>query len=177
MSALLSIAGSPSAASRSVALCHYANQYAAAHGVAADLLVVRDLDPQDLIYGRFDGVSLGPAFAAVASARALLVATPVYKAAYSGVLKSFLDVLPANALADKVVLPLASGGSPAHSLMIDYALKPVLAALGAGQILPGVYLIDQQYTHENGQNVQFTDKEAAARFDAALDQLLTTIAS
>lgn len=175
MAALFSIAGSPSAASRSAALCQYANQYANAHGISSDLLIVRDLDPQDLIYGRFDGGSLQPAFAKVAQAKGIIVATPVYKAAYSGVLKSFLDLLPANALAEKVVLPIASGGSPAHSLVLDYALKPVLAALGAGQMLPGSYLMDAQYSHDQGQNVQFVDQEAQTRFHAALDQLLSLI--
>jgi len=42
------------------------------------------------------------------------------------------------------VLPLATGGSPAHLLALDYALKPVLSALGARDILDGIYATDQQ---------------------------------
>lgn len=80
----------------------------------------------------------------MAQASAVIIATPIYKAAYSGILKAFLDVLPQNALADKIILPLATGGSAAHTLAIDYALKPVLAALGARQFLNGVYLTDNQ---------------------------------
>ena len=57
----------------------------------------------------------------------VIVATPIYKAAYSGLLKVFLDLLPAEALRGKTVLPLASGGSVAHLLALDYALKPVLS--------------------------------------------------
>jgi FMN reductase len=82
----------------------------------------------------------------VARARAVVVATPVYKAAYSGVLKVFLDLLPQTALRDKVVLPLATGGSPHHMLALDYALRPVLQSLSARHILPGVYATDSQVT-------------------------------
>ncbi len=57
----------------------------------------------------------------------MVIGTPVYKAAYSGLLKSLLDLLPQYALAGKTVLPLATGGSTAHVLAIDYALRPVLA--------------------------------------------------
>jgi FMN reductase len=49
----------------------------------------------------------------------------VYKAAYSGLLKTLLDLLPQCALAGKVVLPVVTCGSPAHVLAIDYALRPL----------------------------------------------------
>ena len=75
-----------------------------------------------------------------------MVATPVYKAAYSGVLKVFLDLLPQSALKGKTVLPLATGGSPHHMLALDYALRPVLQSLAARHILPGVYATDGQVT-------------------------------
>jgi len=74
----------------------------------------------------------------------VIVATPIYKAAYSGLLKAFLDLLPADALRGKTVLPLATGGSAAHLLALEYALKPVLSALGARDILDPVYATDAQ---------------------------------
>ena len=81
----------------------------------------------------------------------LIVATPVYKAAYSGALKTLLDLLPERALEGKVVLPLATGGTVAHLLAVDYALKPVLSALKAQEILHGVFADDSQvidYQHK-----------------------------
>ncbi|HEX3138682.1 MAG TPA: NAD(P)H-dependent oxidoreductase, partial [Rhizobacter sp.] len=80
----------------------------------------------------------------VAQAQVVLVATPIYKAAYSGLLKAFLDLLPQDGLRDKTVLPLATGGSIAHLLALDYALKPVLSALGARDILDPVFATDSQ---------------------------------
>ena len=68
----------------------------------------------------------------------------MYKASFSGVLKTILDVLPQDALAHKTVLPVASGGSLAHLLALDYALKPVLSALKAQEILSGVFAVDSQ---------------------------------
>ena len=72
------------------------------------------------------------------------MATPVYKAAYSGALKTLLDLLPERALEHKVVLPLATGGSLARMLAVDYALKPVLSALKAQEVLHGVFADDSQ---------------------------------
>ncbi|WP_204272820.1 NAD(P)H-dependent oxidoreductase, partial [Escherichia coli] len=75
--------------------------------------------------------AIAAAVLAVEQADLVVVSTPIYKAAYSGLLKVFLDLLPPDALRGKLVLPLATGGSPAHVLALDYALKPVLSALGA----------------------------------------------
>ncbi|MGK4624046.1 NAD(P)H-dependent oxidoreductase, partial [Raoultella ornithinolytica] len=66
-------------------------------------------------------------------------------------LKTLLDLLPERALDGKVVLPLATGGTVAHLLAVDYALKPVLNALKAQEILHGVFADDSQvidYQHK-----------------------------
>jgi len=76
----------------------------------------------------------------------VVIGTPVYKAAYSGVLKALLDLLPQYALTGKAVLPLATGGSPAHVLAVDYALRPVLTSMGADHVLPGWFVVDKHIT-------------------------------
>ena len=97
------------------------------------------------------------------------MATPVYKAAYSGVLKTWLDMLPANALADKAVLPLATGAAPIHALAIDYALTPVLGALGATRSTGGVYLLDSQ--------IQRCDDGTVQRDEAGDERLRRAVAA
>ena len=52
-----------------------------------------------------------------------MVATPIYKASYSGLLKLFLDALSPDALRGKTVLPLATAGNSAHLLALDYAFE------------------------------------------------------
>jgi FMN reductase len=142
---ILLVAGSPSERSRSAALLDAVSQRLRGHGLV-ERLHIRDLSPQALLLGDSAHRSIAAAADQVARARALVIATPVYKAAYSGVLKVFLDLLPQTALKDKVVLPLATGGSPNHMLALDYALRPVLQSLGARHILPGVYATDAQVT-------------------------------
>ncbi|MET3516001.1 FMN reductase [Pseudacidovorax sp. 1753] len=146
MPPVLLIAGSPSAPSRSTALLLAVADRLAQRDVEARLLQVRDLPAASLLAADASAPAIAHAVAALAEAPAIVVATPVYKAAYSGLLKVFLDLLPQTALKGKTVLPLATGGSPHHMLALDYALRPVLQSLGARHILPGVYASDAQVT-------------------------------
>ncbi|MGC4939489.1 NADPH-dependent FMN reductase [Kribbella sp. DT2] len=76
----------------------------------------------------------------VSSASLVVVATPVYKGSYTGLLKSFLDVLRPGALAGAVVVPVTVSAAPSHKLLADQHLRPVLAELGASVPVPGVIL-------------------------------------
>ena len=137
---VLLIAGSPSEQSRSTALLDSVSQRLALHGgVAIERLHIRELSAPALLLADWAHPAVVRAIDQVARAKAIVVATPVYKAAYSGVLKVFLDLLPQTAMKEKTVLPLATGGSPHHMLALDYALRPVLQSLSARHILPGVY--------------------------------------
>lgn len=163
MTHILTLAGSPASPSRSSALLAYCARLLEADGITAEPLAVRDLDAADLLHANGKGPTIQDALARVAAADGIIIATPVYKAAYTGMLKAFLDVLPGGALAGKVVLPIVSGASPGHALVLDYALKPVLAALNAGTILNGLYLLDSQFEHANGAITRFTADEAETR--------------
>jgi len=171
---VLMIAGSPTTPSRTAALLDYAAARArrAFPTVTIDVLQVRDLDPAELLHGRYDGLTVGAAAAQVAAATAIVVATPVYKAAYTGTLKTFLDVLPTGAFVGKIVLPIAVGGSMAHSLVLDYALRPVCAALGSPCILPGLYLIDKELIMSDGSLSGFATPEIESRVHVAFDRLV-----
>lgn len=170
MSVLL-IAGSPSERSRSAALLDRVGHQLSQQGVLVERLLIRDLSPQALLLADFGHPSIVGAIAQVARARAIVVATPVYKAAYSGVLKVLLDLLPQTALKDKTVLPLATGGSPHHMLALDYSLRPVLQSLGARHILPGVYATDAQVTL-TPEDAYLIHPELDSRLDAAVTTLL-----
>ena len=169
MSALL-LAGSPSQHSRSAALLDAVAQRLRGRGAQVDRIHIRDLSPQALLLADTGHPSISQAVAQVAAARVLVVSTPVYKAAYSGVLKVFLDLLAQTALQGKTVLPLATGGSPHHMLALDYALRPVLQSLGARHILPGIYATEAQITltPEGAYNV---NADIALRLDDAVSAL------
>jgi FMN reductase len=71
------------------------------------------------------------ALATVRDATVLVVATPVYKAGYTGLLKAFLDRLAGGALAGVLAIPFTVAGSPIHRLVADVHLRPLLVELGA----------------------------------------------
>jgi FMN reductase len=171
MSVLL-IAGSPSERSRSAALLDTVSRRLARRGASVERLNVRDLSAEALLLADFAHPSVVRAQQQVLDADVLVVATPVYKAAYSGVLKVFLDLLPQTALKGKTVLPLATGGSPHHMLALDYALRPVLQSLGAKHILPGIYATDAQVvlTPEGACEVA---GDVSSRLDDAVHILIT----
>lgn len=168
---VLLIAGSPSERSRTAALLGAAGQRLEFRGAQVDTLRVRDLPPQALLLADFGHPAVIRATAQVAVADIVVVATPVYKAAYSGVLKVFLDLLPQTALKGKTVLPLATGGSPHHMLALDYALRPVLQSLGAKNILPGIYATDSQVV-VNPEGGYHVDEDIGDRLDDAVNTLI-----
>lgn len=148
---VITLAGSPRFPSRSTALLTISQQRLESRGVEVIPWNIQNFVPEDLINARFDAPALLAFKEDLASADGLIVATPVYKASFTGALKTLLDLLPERALEHKVVLPLATGGTVAHLLAVDYALKPVLNALKAQEILHGVFADDAQITHYDRQ--------------------------
>lgn len=170
------LSGSPAARSRTEVLLDHVRRRLEAQQVEVSLLRVRDFPAEDLLHARFDSPAVQQLQAVVASADGLVVGTPVYKASFTGALKVLLDLLPERALAHKVVLPLASGGSPAHLLAVDYALKPVLAALKAQEMLSGVFAVDQQIAYPEGGEPAQLNEELRERLDESVEQLLAALA-
>ena len=171
---IVSISGSPSLRSRSSWLLRLAQTRLEAQARNSTTIAVRELPPQALLHADAKAEPIRHALDQLADADLVIVATPIYKAAYSGVLKLFLDLLPPDALRGKTVLPLATGGTIAHLLALDYALKPVLSVLGARDILDGVFATDDQLLpHESGGYAP--NDILVARLDRALQPLIPRI--
>ena len=170
MMSVLLVGGSPSATSSSSRLLHYIGDALEAHGHQVDGLEVRALFAPALLLADFGHPSVVRAAALVAQADAIVIATPVYKASFSGILKAFLDLLPQDALDGKLVLPLATGGSQSHFLALDYGLRPVLTSLSARFILPSIYATANQlgWHAEHGLTL---DAAIATRVELGIDQL------
>jgi FMN reductase len=127
-----------------------ADQLSAAVQTAADRLGVqlvtevielRDL-AHDITNHLLTGFPAGPlkqALDTVAGADAVIAVTPVFNASYSGLFKSFFDVLDHEALVDKPVLIAATGGSARHSLALEHAMRPMFAYLRAVVVPTSVY--------------------------------------
>ncbi|WEV23924.1 FMN reductase [Streptomyces sp. 71268] len=99
---------------------------------------------QHMVTG-FPGTALRAALDAVTRADALIAVTPVFTASYSGLFKSFFDVLDNEALVDKPVLIAATGGTARHSLVLDHALRPLFGYLRAVTVPTGVYAASEDW--------------------------------
>jgi FMN reductase len=104
-----------------------------------------------------DVVELGPGLlgwgdagvaAAVESVKSLdlmVIASPTYKATYTGLLKLFLDQFGAGSLGGAIAIPLMLGAGPAHALAPELSLKPVLVEIGASTPTSAIYLLDSDW--------------------------------
>src|SRR5699024_500947 len=112
-------------------------------GLRVRHISVKDVSSDVLIEGKYDSPEIQHISVLLQDARGVIIGSPVYKGAYSGVLKALIDLLPQDVLKHTPVLPLMTGGSPSHLLALDYTLKPVLAELKAHN-LKGLYFQDTQ---------------------------------
>jgi FMN reductase len=78
--------------------------------------------------------------ATVLGASALVVASPTYKAAYTGLIKLFLDQFGAGELGGIPTIPVMTGGSAIHGLAVEVHLRPVLVEIGASCPTPGLFI-------------------------------------
>ncbi len=170
MANIVIVSGSPTANSRLYGLTQYSESQLQRLGHEVGHLQVASLPAEDLIKANFASPAVIGAVAQVEKADAVIIASPVYKASYTGVLKTFLDLIPQKGFQNKVIAPLFIGGTIAHLLSIDYALKPVAAALGATNILSGVYAIDQWVERVDGGGFKLAD-ELTERLDHTIAQL------
>ncbi|HEY6495328.1 MAG TPA: NAD(P)H-dependent oxidoreductase [Trebonia sp.] len=82
--------------------------------------------------------------AEVAAADIAIFASPTYKAAYTGLLKAFLDRYGSNGLAGVTAVPVMTGGWPGHLLAVEVHLRPVLVELGATVPSRGLYVTEPE---------------------------------
>ena len=167
---VLLISGSPANPSSSNRLLQHIGERLAVLGHQYSRLNVRDLSAPALLLGQAGDPNLRNALDAEATADVVVIATPVYKASFSGLLKTFLDLLPQDGLAGKVVLPIATGGSQSHLLALDYALRPVLQALEAKHVLTSIFATPQQLEWDEEQGLTLAPA-IAERVDAGIREL------
>jgi FMN reductase len=166
MASAVGISGSPSRQSKSRRLVAHALARCADAELATRLVDLCELPADDLL-GRAHSAAIADALAAVSGACVVIVGTPVYRASYSGLLKVFFDLFAMDALDGKIAIPIATGGGPAHQLVIDHALRPLLASVGAQVVATGIYATDSQFGADGVQEA------VTQRIDRAVAEALT----
>lgn len=107
----------------------------------------------------FAAGALEDAQARVIRADGLIALTPTYQASYSGLFKSFVDVLPEDALQGMPVILGATGGTPRHSLMTEHAMRPLFVYMHAEPASTAVYAATEDW----GAHAADSDGEDGAR--------------
>ncbi|WP_342388251.1 NADPH-dependent FMN reductase [Salinicoccus bachuensis] len=163
------VSGSPSEFSRSESVLKYIGVILTQRGLSVRHVSVREVPAKDLMFGNFNSPTVTDIAEDIHNARGVIVGSPVYKAAYSGVLKSLFDILPQDVLRDTPVLPIMSGGSISHLLAMEYTLKPLLSTL-KGVPLKGVYYLDNQIDKESTEPI--LDSALISRTEKQIDYLI-----
>ncbi len=124
------VVGNPNPASRTLQIAAGLADRLSAR-ICADQIETIDLAEfaQDMF--SWPNVALSGALDRVASSDLLIVASPVYKGTYTGLLKAFFDRYPTDGLAGTTAIPVMSAGSPLHGLAAEVGLRPLLVELGA----------------------------------------------
>ncbi|CAB3770110.1 NADH-dependent FMN reductase SfnF [Burkholderia puraquae] len=102
---------------------------------------------------------------AIETADALVVASPVYRASYTGLFKHLFDLVHHEALVDVPVLLAATGGSERHALVIDHQLRPLFSFFQARTLPIGVYASESDF-----DQYQITNPALRARIALAVDR-------
>ncbi|MET9076093.1 FMN reductase [Streptomyces sp. NPDC004232] len=117
------------------------------HKADVDVIELRPLAvaiANNLVTG-FPPPQLADAIEAVTGADGLVTVTPVFSASYSGLFKSFFDLIDPGALTGKPVLIGATGGTPRHSLVLEHALRPLFTYLRTVVLPTGVYAASEDW--------------------------------
>jgi FMN reductase len=173
MRKVLIASGSPSKTSKTAALADAVANEIRLDGIETEHLRVGELDPQALLSADFSHPSLVEFATKVKNAHGIIVATPIYKASFSGLLKAALDILPQYALVGKVIFPLGTGGSLAHMLALDYALRPVLQSMGARHVVQSHFVLDTLLSADSNQ-IKLEDSNLAS-LRRACDQFMHSV--
>jgi FMN reductase len=140
----------------------------AGHDVLVEVVELRPLAHAlaDTMLTGFPSGDLSAAISTVTRADALIAVTPIFSASYSGLFKTFFDVLDPSALEGKPTLVAATAGTPRHSLALEHAVRPLFTYLHAVVVPTAVF----------AATADFADRRFAERVDRAAGELAALLA-
>ena len=145
MSRIGIVVGNPKAASRTLTVARaVARAAAAAAGIGEAATVEVDLAELGPHLFDWSAADVRSAVDEISGCDLVVVASPTYKAAYTGLLKSFLDWYGTTGLAGVTVVPVMVGAGAAHALAVEVHLRPVLVEIGASVPTRGLYVTEDR---------------------------------
>ncbi|WP_307093415.1 FMN reductase [Arthrobacter sp. B2I5] len=146
---------------------------ASGYEVAVDVVELRDLavDIANNFVTGYAAPRLAEVIAGVEASEGIIAVTPVFSASYSGLFKSFMDVLDPKSLDGKAVLLGATGGTDRHQMVLDYALRPLFSYLRTRIAATGVFAGPQDWgtAEEGGASLADRVERAAGELARLLD--------
>ena len=146
--------------------------------VEVDVIELRDFaqDVTNNLITGFASPKLEAAIEKATTADGLIAVTPIFTTSYSGLFKSFIDVLDPQALTDMPVLIGATGGTERHSLALDYAMRPLFSYLHATVVPTAVYAASSDWgsVNQGGADVDGSSS-LAGRIERAAGELATLV--
>ncbi|MGO4382794.1 CE1759 family FMN reductase [Specibacter sp. RAF43] len=135
-----------------------------------DVVDLRDYatDIANTMVSGYAGPALAGVIERVANADAMIAVTPTFSASYSGLFKSFFDVLDPKFLDGMPVLFGATGGSSRHSLVLEMAIRPLFSYLRARTMPTAVYASPEDWGQADGDGLDHRIAQAAAELAAVL---------
>ncbi|MBT2513768.1 FMN reductase [Arthrobacter sp. ISL-30] len=142
----------------------------AGYEAVVDVVELRDLavDIANNFVTGYAGPRLADVIAGVESSDGIIAVTPVFSASYSGLFKSFIDVLDPKSLEGKAVLLGATGGSDRHQMVLDYAMRPLFTYLRTRMTATSVFAGPQDWGNNDDGSLSARVERAAAEFTQLL---------
>ncbi|XAS67410.1 FMN reductase [Micrococcaceae bacterium Sec5.7] len=146
---------------------------AAGYHVTVDVVELRDLavDIANNFVTGYAAPRLADVIAGVEDSDGIIAVSPVFSASYSGLFKSFIDVLDPKSLDGKAVLLGATGGTDRHQMVLEYAMRPLFSYLRTRIAATGVFAGPQDWGHtdDGGSPLSVRIGRAAGEFTRLLD--------
>lgn len=174
MTHIITICGSPSEQSRSETVIDYLKLHLKKDEYTCEEIQLTDLPTDVLMKGIYGHPVINQLTQQINLADGIIICCPVYKGAYPGVLKAFLDLLPQNIFQGKVVYPLMVGGTRAHLLALEFTLKPLLQQL-KGECLSGVFILESELKRGVELSSSITNQKLAERVHQQLTEFTEKI--
>jgi FMN reductase len=146
-------------------------------GAQVDVVELRPLAHAltDALLAGFPGEELAAAIEKVATADAVVAVTPVFSASYSGLFKTFFDVLEPGTLDGKPVLVGATAGTARHSLVLEHALRPLFTYLHAVVVPTGVFAASEDWGAAGADSSTGAASALRQRVDRAAAELAALV--
>jgi FMN reductase len=145
---------------------------AAGYAVTVDIVELRDLavDIANNFVTGYAAPRLADVIAGVDASDGVIAVTPVFSASYSGLFKSFIDVLDPKALEGKAVLLGATAGTDRHQMVLDFAMRPLFTYLRTRVAPTAVFAGPQDWGNNDGGGSPLSERidRAAGEFAALL---------